>query len=120
LKVRAGAKLWFSINKGNVVAASPDIEVRYAVAKLLDVYGGIGGSYEFTSLATTFRENRYYNMNERMEANDYTPFDFFVVFKFSFNICRESIGYILCCRVRINTHRTKLIQAVASNDFLFT
>ena len=32
LKVRAGAKLWFSINKGNVVAASPDIEVRYAVA----------------------------------------------------------------------------------------
>ncbi|MDD3480229.1 MAG: hypothetical protein PHI42_07590 [Paludibacteraceae bacterium] len=77
LKVRAGAKLWFSINKGNVVAASPDIEVRYAVAKLLDVYGGIGGSYEFTSLATTFKENRYYNMNERMEANDYTPFDFF-------------------------------------------
>lgn len=77
LKLRAGAKLWFSINKGDIVAASPDIDVRYTVAKLLDIYGGVSGSYEFTGLANMFRENRYYNMYERMEANAYTPFDFF-------------------------------------------
>jgi len=96
LYVRAGAKLWFAINKGNVVAASPDIEVRYAFAKIFDVYGGIGGDYQFTSLATTFKENRYYNMSERMQSNDYTPFDFFAGFNvrpFTGLIFDASISY---------------------------
>lgn len=45
---------------------------------------------------------------------------FCVIFKFRFYICRESIGYILCSGVRIDTHCTKLIQTIAPNNFLFT
>lgn len=77
LSLRVGAKLWFSINKGAIFAASPDIEVRYAFAKIFDVYAGIGGDYQFTNLSKTLKENRYYHANERMQSNDYTPFDFY-------------------------------------------
>ncbi len=80
LSLRAGAKVWFSVGKGNVVAAAPDIEVRYTFRQLFSVYGGIGGDYAFTSFADILHENRYYDMNLRPEKNDYTPFDFHLGF----------------------------------------
>ena len=45
---------------------------------------------------------------------------FVFIFEFCFYISRESIGYILCSGVRIDTHCTKLIQTIAPNNFLFT
>lgn len=80
LALRAGAKMWFSVNKGNVVAAAPDINVRYTFRQLFDIYGGIGGDYTFTSMADILRENRYYDLDSRPSQNDYTPFDFYFGF----------------------------------------
>ncbi len=80
LSLRAGVKVWFSVNKGNVVAAAPDIEARYTFRQLFSVYGGIGGDYAFTSFADILHENRYYDMNLRPQENDYTPFDFHLGF----------------------------------------
>lgn len=82
VSLRAGAKVWFSANKGNVAAAAPDIEARYTFRELLDLYGGIGGDYAFTSFADILQENRYYDLNDRPTRNDYTPLDF----HFGFNI----------------------------------
>ncbi len=80
VSLRAGAKLWFSINKGNIVAAAPDIEARYTFRQLFEVYGGIGGDYAFTSLNNTLEENRYYDLSHRLDYNDYAPVDFYVGF----------------------------------------
>lgn len=75
VSLRAGAKLWFSINKGNVVAAAPDIEARYKFRDIFDLYGGIGGDYQFTSLQSMLDENRYYDPRTHAALNDYTPCD---------------------------------------------
>ncbi|MGM9746555.1 MAG: hypothetical protein ACI30H_06330 [Paludibacteraceae bacterium] len=75
VSLRAGAKLWFSINKGNVVAAAPDIEARYKFRDIFDLYGGIGGDYQFTSLQSMLDENRYYDPRTHAAQNDYTPCD---------------------------------------------
>lgn len=75
VSLRAGAKLWFSINKGNVVAAAPDIEARYKFRDIFDLYGGIGGDYQFTSLQSMLDENRYYDPQTHAALNDYTPCD---------------------------------------------
>lgn len=103
LSLRAGAKMWFSANKGNAVAAAPDIEVRYTFRQIFSVYGGIGGDYAFTSFANILRENRYYDMNIRPEKNDYTPFDF----HFGFDIKPThglQIGASINYKMMQNTH----------------
>lgn len=81
LKLRVGAKMNFSINKGQLFTASPDIELGYNFRTLFNVYAGIGGDYDINNMAKVFNENRYFCPTEQLKENTYTPFDFYGGFK---------------------------------------
>ena len=103
VSLRAGAKLWFSINKGDIVAAAPDIEARYTFRDIFDIYGGIGGDYQFTSLQHMLHENRYYDPVTHSALNDYTPFDFHIGFDVK-PVHNFSIDAFVSYQIISNTH----------------
>jgi len=81
LKLRVGAKMRFSINKGQLFTISPDIEIAYSFRTIFNVYGGVGGDYGINSMASTFYQNRYFCPTDQLKENTYTPFDFYAGFK---------------------------------------
>lgn len=80
LAIKVGAKIWFSINKDRAVSIAPDVELRYTIAKIFNIYGGVTGDYKFTSMSQILNENRYFDISSQLEKNDYTPFNFFAGF----------------------------------------
>lgn len=103
LSLRAGAKLWFSVNKGKVVSAAPDVEVRYTFRQLFSVYGGIGGDYAVTSISNMLDENRYMNLDSMPTLNDYTPADFHAGFDIT-PVSGLQIGASVSYKMIQNTH----------------
>lgn len=103
LSLRAGAKLWFSVNKGKVVSAAPDMEVRYTFRQLFSVYGGIGGDYAVTSISNMLDENRYMNLDSMPTLNDYTPADFHAGFDIT-PVSGLQIGASVSYKMIQNTH----------------
>ena len=77
LKLRVGAKLFFSFLNGRVVNAMPDVKLTYDYGNLLRVYAGAGGNYQMNTLSTTLAECRYYSPLSAVEKNTYTPLDAF-------------------------------------------
>lgn len=76
VKIKLGAKTFFSLVKSPVIALSPDVKIDYFLEKTLNIYAGVGGDYHINSLANTTAENRYYNLSGT-QHNTYNPFDLY-------------------------------------------
>lgn len=73
LDIHAGARLFFSFNKGTVVNAMPDIRIHYNIKQLMDIYAEITGDYQNGSLAGILEECRFWNPYTDLQNNRYTP-----------------------------------------------
>ena len=82
LQFHLGAKAYFSINKGRVVNAMPDVTINYNGGKIFSIYAGITGDYQIHTLSSTLEQCRYFDPNSvGMALNTYTPADFFAGFR---------------------------------------
>ena len=77
LKLRVGAKLFFSFLNGRIINAMPDVKLTYDHGNLLRFYAGAGGDYRMNTLSTTLAECRYYSPYSAVKYNTYTPLDAF-------------------------------------------
>lgn len=76
VKIKLGAKSFFSFGRSPAIALSPDVKIDYFVDDILNLYAGVGGDYSINSLANTTALNRYYNLSAT-QHNTYTPFDLY-------------------------------------------
>ena len=82
LKFHLGAKAYFSINKGQIFNAMPDVTINYNEGKTLSIYAGITGDYQIHTLSSTLEHCRYFNpYSTGIALNTYTPADFFAGFR---------------------------------------
>ena len=82
LHFHLGAKAYFSVNKGRVFNAMPDVTINYNEGKIFSIYAGITGDYQINTLSTTLEHCRYFNPNSiGLALNTYTPADFFAGFR---------------------------------------
>ena len=82
LKFHLGAKAYFSINKGQIFNAMPDVTINYNEGKTLSIYAGITGDYQIHTLSSTLEHCRYFNpYSTGITLNTYTPADFFAGFR---------------------------------------
>ena len=82
LQFHLGAKAYFSINKGRVVNAMPDVTINYNGGKIFSIYAGITGDYKIHTLSSTLEDCRYFNPESiGLALNTYTPADFFAGFR---------------------------------------
>ncbi len=82
LHFHLGAKAYFSINKGRIVNAMPDVTINYNGGKLFSIYAGITGDYQIHTLSTTLNLCRYFNPTSvGLTQNTYTPANFFAGFR---------------------------------------
>ena len=82
LKFHLGAKAYFSINKGQIFNAMPDVTINYNEGKTLSIYAGITGDYQIHTLSSTLEHCRYFNpYSIGIALNTYTPADFFAGFR---------------------------------------
>lgn len=80
LKIKIGAKTFFSFGKTPSLAIAPDAKLDYFLDDFLNLFAGITGDYTINSLAETTQRNRYFNLSAT-RSNTYTPFDVFGGFK---------------------------------------
>lgn len=76
VKIKLGAKSFFSFGRTPAIALSPDVRIDYFADDILNLYAGVGGDYSVNSLANTTALNRYYNLSATLH-NTYTPFDLY-------------------------------------------
>ena len=82
LQFHLGAKAYFSINKGRVVNAMPDVTINYNGGKIFSIYAGITGDYQIHTLSSTLKDCRYFDPTSAgLALNTYTPADFFAGFR---------------------------------------
>ncbi|MEE1091256.1 MAG: hypothetical protein UH103_07515 [Paludibacteraceae bacterium] len=82
LRFHLGAKAYFSINKGRVFNAMPDVTINYNEGKIFSIYAGITGDYQINTLSTTLEQCRYFDPRSTgIALNTYTPADFFAGFR---------------------------------------
>lgn len=82
LKFHLGAKAYFSVNKGQIFNAMPDVTINYNEGKTLSIYAGITGDYQIHTLSSTLEHCRYFNpYSTGIALNTYTPADFFAGFR---------------------------------------
>ena len=82
LKFHLGAKAYFSINKGQIFNAMPDVTINYNEGKTLSIYAGITGDYQIHTLSSTLEHCRYFNpYSTGIALNTYTPANFFAGFR---------------------------------------
>ena len=82
LHFHLGAKAYFSINKGRVFNAMPDVTINYNGGKIFSIYAGITGDYQIHSLSSTLEHCRYFDPHSAgIALNTYTPADFFAGFR---------------------------------------
>ena len=82
LHFHLGAKAYFSINKGRVFNAMPDVTINYNGGKIFSIYAGITGDYKIHTLSSTLEHCRYFNPESMgLALNTYTPADFFAGFR---------------------------------------
>lgn len=80
IKIKIGAKTFFSFGRAPAFAISPDVKLNYFLDDFLNLFVGVGGDYNINSLAETTKRNRYFNLSTT-QHNTYTPFDAFGGFK---------------------------------------
>ena len=82
LHFHLGAKAYFSINKGRIVNAMPDVTINYNGGKIFSIYAGITGDYQIHTLSSTLEHCRYFDPRSAgLALNTYTPADFFAGFR---------------------------------------
>lgn len=82
LHFHLGAKAYFSINKGRVFNAMPDVTINYNGGKIFSIYAGITGDYQIHTLSSTLEHCRYFDPTSiGLALNTYTPADFFAGFR---------------------------------------
>ena len=82
LHFHLGAKAYFSIDKGRVVNAMPDVTINYNEGKLFSIYAGITGDYQIHTLSSTLNLCRYFDPTSAgLALNTYTPANFFAGFR---------------------------------------
>ena len=82
LHFHLGAKAYFSINKGRVFNAMPDVTINYNEGKIFSIYAGITGDYQIHTLSSTLEHCRYFDPRSAgLALNTYTPADFFAGFR---------------------------------------
>ena len=82
LHFHLGAKAYFSINKGRVFNAMPDVTILYNEGKIFSIYAGITGDYQIHTLSSTLEHCRYFDPRSAgLALNTYTPADFFAGFR---------------------------------------
>ncbi len=82
LKFHLGAKAYFSINKGRIFNAMPDVTINYNEGKLFSIYAGITGDYQIHTLSSTLDLCRYFDPTSTgLALNTYTPANFFAGFR---------------------------------------
>ncbi len=82
LHFHLGAKAYFSINKGRIFNAMPDITINYNEGKLFSIYAGITGDYQIHTLSSTLNLCRYFDPTSTgLTLNTYTPANFFAGFR---------------------------------------
>lgn len=81
LSLRAGVKIWFSFNKGQVVNAMPDVKVNYNILKFMSVYAVVSGDYKLNSVSSMLEECPYFEPLENLAYNTYKPLDTELGFK---------------------------------------
>ena len=82
LQFHLGAKAYFSINKGRIFNAMPDVTINYNGGKVFSIYAGITGDYQIHTLSSTLKHCRYFDYTGAgLALNTYTPADFFAGFR---------------------------------------
>ena len=81
LNLRLGLKTHLSFNKGQFFCISPDVQVDYTLATIVNFYGGVTSDYHINSLWNVLDENRYYAIDCPISANTNIPIDIFAGFK---------------------------------------
>ena len=82
LSFHLGAKAYFSINKGRVVNAMPDVTINYNGGKIFSIYAGITGDYQIHTLSSTLNYCHYFDPTSTgIALNTYTPANFFAGFR---------------------------------------
>ena len=82
LHFHLGAKAYFSIGKGRIVNAMPDVTINYNEGKLFSIYAGITGDYQIHTLSSTLEHCRYFDPTSAgLALNTYTPANFFAGFR---------------------------------------
>ena len=82
LQFHLGAKAYFSVNKGQIFNAMPDVTINYNGGKIFSIYAGITGDYQIHTLSSTLKHCRYFDYTSAgLALNTYTPADFFAGFR---------------------------------------
>lgn len=82
LHFHLGAKAYFSIGKGRIVNAMPDVTINYNGGKHFAIYAGITGDYQIHTLSSTLNHCRYFDpYSTGLALNTYTPANFFAGFR---------------------------------------
>ena len=82
LQFHLGAKAYFSVNKGRIFNAIPDVTINYNGGKIFSIYAGITGDYQIHTLSSTLKHCRYFDYTGAgLALNTYTPADFFAGFR---------------------------------------